>query len=317
VQWRWVIKVLVAGSNGLVGRSIIRKSPSDVELLTPNRKALDLENSEKVNEFIAGELPDAIILAAAKVGGIESNSKSQYEYLLRNLAIQNSVIEAAMKNRIPNFLFLGSSCVYPKLADQPIREDSLLTSPLERTNEGYALAKIAGIKLCNSIYEEYGLNYFSLMPTNLYGPYDNFDVLTSHVPAALLRRFHEAKIGKFSSVNIWGSGNAFREFMHVDDLADACWYFLGKPVIGGELINIGTGRDSSIKHFAETVSNIVGFEGNLVFDTSKPEGTPRKLLDIRKASELGWQSKIPLEIGLSNTYDWFREAYEKGEVRGV
>jgi GDP-L-fucose synthase len=311
------IKVLIAGATGLVGRAIVQTSPEGHDLLTPNRHELNLEDFAAVASYMEKEKPDAIILAAAKVGGIAANSSNQYEFLIRNLNIQNALIDAAVKNNVPNLLYLGSSCVYPRMASQPIKESSLLTSSLEETNEGYALAKISGIKLCHSVFLEKNLNYFSLMPTNLYGPHDNFDLQSSHVPAALMRRFHEAKVANLKSVQIWGSGNVYREFMHVDDLANACWFFLSKPSNNGDLINIGTGTDTTIKEFAETMARIVGYDGELVFDASKPEGTPRKLLDVSKASLLGWKSKIGMVDGLKMTYKWFEEAYSKGEVRGL
>jgi len=231
------------------------------------------------------------------------------------LKIQNSVLEAASFLKISKVIFLGSSCIYPKLAPQPISEDSLLTGPLEPTNEGYAIAKIAGIRLCRAIYEEEELQYFSLMPTNLYGPNDNYDLESSHVPAALMRRFHEAKINKTPYVDIWGSGKPMREFMHVDDMAAACWYMLEQDV-GGELINVGTGSDISIADFANLMAKVVGYEGELRFDHSKPDGTPRKLLDVSKIHSYGWHHKIELEDGLRSTYAWFQDALAKGEVRG-
>jgi len=254
-------------------------------------------------------------LAAAKVGGIEANATHQKDFLLENLKIQNAVIEAASILEIENLLFLGSSCIYPKLAPQPLSENSLLSGSLEPTNEGYAIAKIAGIKLCRSIYEEQGLKYFSLMPTNLYGPNDNFDPRISHVPAALMRKFHEAKTSKAGEVVVWGSGTPRREFMHVDDMADACWYMLGQD-FGGELINVGTGQDIEISEFAKLVAKVVGFEGNIVYDSSKPDGTPRKVLDVSKIQSYGWKYKIDLEEGLEKTYAWYVDALKKGEVRG-
>lgn len=231
------------------------------------------------------------------------------------MKIQNSVIEAASLLYVPNLVFLGSSCIYPKFADQPISEQSLLKGQLEPTNEGYAIAKIAGIKLCRSIYEEQNLNFFSLMPTNLYGPNDNFNPKTSHVPAALMRKFHEAKISGSSEVVVWGSGTPRREFMHVDDMADACWYMLEQKA-GGELINVGTGNDIEIREFANLIAEIVGFNGEIVFDTSKPDGTPRKVLDVSKVHSFGWKHRIDLVDGMKNTYAWYKHALEKGEVRG-
>lgn len=289
--------------------------PKKYKLLTATRHEVNLEHFQSTYDFLKKERPDAIILAAAKVGGIEANSNHQKDFLLENLKIQNSVIEAASLIKIPNLLFLGSSCIYPKFADQPISEESLLKGPLEPTNEGYAIAKIAGIKLCRSIYEEQKLNYFSLMPTNLYGQNDNFDPQVSHVTAALLRKFHEAKAAQSDEVVVWGSGTPKREFMHVDDMADACWYMLGQEV-GGELINVGTGQDIEISDFAKLIARIVGFDGNIVFDISKPDGTPRKVLDVSKIHSFGWKHRIDLEDGLQNTYAWYKSALERGEVRG-
>jgi GDP-L-fucose synthase len=276
---------------------------------------VDLEDFKSVYQFLKKEEPDAVILAAAKVGGIEANSINQKDFLLQNLKIQNSVIEAASLLQIRNLLFLGSSCIYPKFAVQPISEESLLKGQLEPTNEGYAIAKIAGIKLCRSIFEELKLNYFSLMPTNLYGPNDNFDPKVSHVPAALLRKFHEAKVAGSSEVVVWGSGTPRREFMHVDDMADACWFMLGQEA-GGELINVGTGNDIEIREFALLIAKIVGFEGEIVFDTTKPDGTPRKVLDVSKIHSFGWKHRIDLVDGMEATYAWYKHALERGEVRG-
>jgi GDP-L-fucose synthase len=224
-------------------------------------------------------------------------------------------MESAARLSVPNFVFLGSSCIYPKLAPQPISEESLLSGYLEPTNEGYALAKIAGIRLCKAIYDEQGLNYFSLMPTNLYGPNDNFDLAWGHVPASLMRKFHEAKISNSKEVIVWGTGRPKREFMYVNDMAAAVWQMLDKNV-GGELINVGTGEDVSISEFATTMAKIVGYEGEIIFDTTKPDGTPRKLLDVSKAHSYGWRHQIELEDGLQQTYSWFVDALAKGEVRG-
>ena len=223
---------------------------------------------------------------------------------------------AAAEAQVSQLAFLGSSCIYPKYAQQPISEDSLLTGPLEETNDGYAIAKIAGIRLARAIYEQNDLNYFSLMPTNLYGPNDNFDLKTSHVPAALMRRFHEAKIQNAKSITVWGTGTPRREFMHVDDMAAACWYMFTQET-KGELFNVGTGNDISIKDFAELMAQVVGFRGVIEFDSSKPDGTPRKLLDVSKIQKLGWRHQISLQDGLSRTYNWFEEAYAKGDIRGI
>jgi GDP-L-fucose synthase len=279
------------------------------------RTELNLENPKEVSKFLESKNIETVILAAAQVGGIGANSSNQMNFLLNNLKIQNSVIESAARLEIPNFVFLGSSCIYPKLAPQPIREESLLSGFLEPTNEGYALAKIAGIRLCKAVFDEKGLNYFSLMPTNLYGPNDNFDLEWGHVPAALMRKFHEAKISNQNQVIVWGTGKPKREFMHVDDMASAVWQMLGKNV-GGELINIGTGKDVSIHDFATTMANVIGYKGEIIFDTTKPDGTPRKLLDVSKAHSYGWRYQIELEDGLDQTYSWFMQALKKGEVRG-
>jgi GDP-L-fucose synthase len=310
-----VNKVFVAGHKGTVGSALLRQVPEDYKILTAPRSEVDLGDFPSVYEFLDKERPDSIILAAAKVGGIEANSNHQKDFLLQNLKVQNSVMEAASLLRIQNLLFLGSSCVYPKFADQPISEDSLLKGQLESTNEGYAIAKIAGIKLCRSIYEEQNLNYFSLMPTNLYGPNDNFDPQVSHAPAALLRKFHEAKTLGLEEVIVWGSGKPKREFMHVDDMADACWYMLGQKV-DGELINVGTGQDIAIGEFAKLIAKIVGFNGKILFDMSKPDGTPRKVLDTRRIQAYGWKHRIDLKDGLEKTYAWYKSALEKGVVRG-
>ena len=286
-----------------------------MEALVQTRSQLLLTDKTAVLEFLKSNHIEAVVLAAAKVGGIGANSKDHKAFLLENLNIQNSVLSAASELGISKVVFLGSSCIYPKLAPQPISENSLLTGPLEATNEGYALAKIAGIRLCKAIYDQDGLNYFSLMPTNLYGPNDNFDRFASHVPAALMRKFHEAKINHEPEVIVWGTGTPRREFMHVDDMARACWYMLDQEV-GGELINIGTGEDVTIAEFAELMAKVVGYEGKIVYDISKPDGTPRKLLDVSKAHSYGWKHQIELEDGLRQTYAWFVDALAKGEVRG-
>lgn len=309
------MKVFVAGHRGLVGSALVRNAPIDYELITADRKNLDLTDKIAVHDFLKATKPDAVILAAAKVGGISANSKHQKDFLLTNLEIQDAVIDSAANNGIPNLIFLGSSCIYPKLAPQPISESALLTGPLEPTNEGYALAKIAGIRLCKAISEEQNLNYFSLMPTNLYGQNDNYDLEASHVPAALMRRFHEAKEKGIAQVDIWGTGAPKREFMHADDMASATWYMLevGAP---GELINVGTGEDLTIRDFSILMAEVVGYEGKINFDTSKPDGTPRKLLDVSKIHALGWRHKIDLRAGLNQTYDWFKQAIKNGEIRG-
>ena len=309
------MRVFVAGHKGLVGASLLRNIPSEFSVITADRDSLDLTSELEVYNFLAKNQINAVILAAAKVGGIGANSSNQRIFLVENLKIQNAVIEAALKFEVKNLVFLGSSCIYPKDAPQPISEGHLLQGPLEKTNEGYALAKIAGVKHCTAIFEEMGFNYFSLMPTNLYGPNDNFDLEMSHVPAALMRKFHEAKLNNSSEVVVWGTGSPRREFMHVDDMARACWYLLQQNV-GGELINVGTGQDLKISEFAKLISSIVGFEGEIAYDTTKPDGTIRKLLDVSKIQNYGWKYEIELEDGLRQTYEWFVNALKKGEVRG-
>jgi GDP-L-fucose synthase len=300
----------------MVGQAIVRIGQiHDQELLTANHANLDLKNPKAVLKFLQKEKPNSVILAAAKVGGIYANMSEKSKFLTENLEIQNSVILGALEAGITKFIFLGSSCIYPKNSSQPISENSLLTGPLESTNEAYALAKIAGVKLCEYIREDSGLDYFSLMPTNLYGPGDNFDLNSSHVPAALLRKFHDGKLSNAQSVKIWGTGTPMREFMHVDDLAEAIWFTLANPP-SESLINVGSGSEISISEFAQNVAQVVGFQGSLEFDTSMPDGTPRKLLDSAKLLKMGWRPKILLENGLESTYKWFVENITSGMVRG-
>jgi GDP-L-fucose synthase len=307
--------VVVFGSQGLVGKSLLRNAPSGLQVIGLSRANLDFTDRSKVLGILSKFRPDAVVLAGAKVSGIGGNSVNHRDFLVENLDIQNSVIMSAAKLEVENLIFLGSSCIYPKHASQPISESSLLSGPLEPTNEGYALAKIAGIKLVNAIYNQQGHNYFSLMPTNLYGLNDNFDPKSSHVPAALIRKFHEAKQRGDKEVVVWGTGKPKREFMHVDDLARACWHMLYHKA-GGELLNVGTGKDLAVAEFAQLVAKVVGYEGNVIYDASRPDGTPRKLLDISKIHSYGWRHQIELEDGLSQTYDWFVEALKNGEVRG-
>ncbi len=299
--------IFIAGHRGLVGSAILRRLEAEgfTRLLTRTRGELDLTNSAAVDEFFAREKPAVVVVAAAKVGGIKANSDRPVEFLLDNLQIQNNLIRAAHENGARKLLFLGSSCIYPKLAPQPIPESALLGGPLEPTNEAYAIAKIAGIKLCQAYAREYGANFISGMPTNLYGPNDNFDLETSHVLAALLRKAHEAKESGARELVVWGSGKPRREFFHVDDLAAACLFLL-QNYDSPEIINIGTGIDLTIRALAELICDVVGFEGELTFDASKPDGTPRKLLDISKIKSLGWEPTIPLREGIAQTYDWFR-----------
>lgn len=299
------MKTFVAGHNGLVGSAICRRLESDgITPITAGRTELDLTKQAAVEAWFADNKVDAVYLAAARVGGIHANDTHPAEFLRDNLAIQTNVIHAAWKHGVKKLLFLGSSCIYPKLAPQPMPEDSLLTGPLEPTNEWYAIAKIAGIKMCQAYRKQYGLDAISVMPTNLYGPGDNFDLETSHVLPALLRKFHEAKSSGAESVEIWGSGTPRREFLHVDDLADAC-VFLMQNYSSPDIINVGWGKDLSIRELAELISAVVGFEGRLEFDSSKPDGTPRKLLDTTRLQALGWQPSIALRAGIEATYRWY------------
>src|SRR5438477_11067654 len=299
-------KIYVAGHSGLVGGALVRllKARGFNNLITRSRAEVDLRDERAVRNFFAEERPDLAVLAAAKVGGIKANIDAPVEFLIENLQIQNNVIRAAHEAGARKLLFLGSSCIYPKFAPQPIPESALLSGPLEPTNEAYAIAKIAGIKLCQAYAREYGANFVSAMPTNLYGPNDNFDLLSSHALAALLRKAHEAKTRKARELAVWGSGKPRREFLHVDDLASACLFLLEK-YDSPEIINVGCGEDISIRELAELICDVVGFDGQLAWDTTKPDGTPRKLLDITKLRNLGWQPTIPLREGIAQTYDWF------------
>ena len=301
-------KIFVAGHRGLVGSALVRKLVHDgfAQVVTRDRAELDLRKEGDVSLFFGQEKPVVVILAAAKVGGIKANNDLPVEFLLENLQIQNNIIRAAHDSGVRKLLFLGSSCIYPKQAPQPIPESALLSGPLEPTNEAYAIAKIAGIKLCQAFSREYGANFISAMPTNLYGPNDNFDLLSSHVLPALLRKAHTAKLEGQRELVVWGSGNPRREFLHVDDLAAACVFLLEK-YDSPEIINIGCGEDISIRELAELICEVVGFEGELAWDTTKPDGTPRKLLDVSKVHALGWRHAIPLREGIARTYQWFLE----------
>lgn len=301
-------KVYVAGHQGLVGSAILRKLTSEgySNIVTRSFQELDLRDQTAVNEFFKKEQPEYVFLAAAKVGGILANNTYPVDFLRDNLLIQTNVIDAAYRYGSRKLLFLGSSCIYPKFAPQPIKEEYLLTGELEPTNEPYAIAKIAGIKLCQAYNRQYQTNFISVMPTNLYGPGDNFDLETSHVIPALIRKFHESKIKGKDQVVVWGSGKPFREFLHVDDLADAC-LFLMSNYNSSEIINIGTGKDLSIAELAYLIKDIVGYDGNIIFDTSKPDGTPRKLLDVSKIFNMGWKPRITLEEGIRSTYNWYQE----------
>jgi len=275
-----------------------------LELLTKTRKELDLRDRQGVEQFLKVAKPEVVVIAAAKVGGIQANYQFPVEFLLENLEIQNTLIAASFLAGVKKLVFLGSSCIYPRLAPQPISEDALLTGPLEVTNEPYALAKIAGIKLCQAYARQYGANFISVMPTNIYGPNDNFDLQNSHVLAALLRKAHEAKVSGKASIVVWGTGAPRREFLHSEDLADAV-SFLIEHYDSPEIINVGCGRDVTIRELAELVCDVVGFTGTLEFDDTKPDGTPRKLLDVSKLTKQGWQAKIPLREGIESTYEWF------------
>ena len=290
----------------MVGSALVRRLEAErfTNLLTRDRSHLDLSDESAVAKFFAEARPDIVILAAANVGGIKANNDYPVEFLLDNLRIQNNVIRSAYQTGVRKLLFLGSSCIYPKLAPQPIPESALLTGPLESTNEPYAIAKIAGIKLCQAYAREYGTNFISVMPANLYGPNDNFDLETSHVLAALLRKAHEAKIRNEKKLIVWGTGEPRREFLHVDDLAAACLLLLEK-YDSAEIINIGSGEDVTIRELAKLVCDVVGFDGELVWDKTKPDGTPRKLLDVTRIRVLGWQPTIPLRKGIEQTHEWF------------
>src|SRR5438309_5934115 len=300
-------KIFVAGHRGMVGSTLVRRLEAEAfsNVVTRERAQLDLTDESAVAKFFAEEKPDIVILAAAKVGGIKANNDYPVEFLVENLRIQNNVIRSAYENGVRKLLFLGSSCIYPKFAPQPILESALLSGPLEPTNEAYAIAKIAGIKLCQAFSREYGANFISAMPTNLYGPNDNFDLETSHVLAALMRKAHEAKTRKVRELAGWGSGTPRREFLHVDDLASACLLLLEK-YDSSEIINVGCGEDISIRELAELICDVVGFDGKLAWDATKPDGMPRKLLDVTKLRDLGWRATIPLREGIARTYDWFR-----------
>jgi len=308
-------KIYVAGHRGLVGSAIMRQLEANnfSNIITRSHAELDLCNQSAVQSFFAEQKPEYVILAAAKVGGIHANNTYPAEFIYENIMVEANVVDASYKNNVKRLLFLGSSCIYPKLAEQPMREDSLLTSELEPTNEPYAVAKITGIKLCESYNRQYGTDYRSVMPTNLYGQGDNFHPENSHVIPALIRRFHEAKQRGDTEVTVWGTGKAKREFLHVDDMAAASLFVMQldddtyksntREMLSH--INIGTGMDCSIAEMAETVKRVVGFNGKLIFDTSQPDGAPRKLLDVSRLKAMGWQSAISLEDGLASTYEWF------------
>ena len=310
-------KIFVAGHRGMVGSAVVRclEREGFTKILTRTRREVDLLDRNAVRAFFDAERPDYVVDSAAKVGGIIANFEKPVEFLVENLTIQNNIIQAAADFGVTKLLFLGSSCIYPRMAPQPITEDALLTGLLEPTNDAYAIAKIAGIKLCQAYARQYGKNFISGMPTNLYGPNDNFDLHTSHVLPALIRKVHEAKAAGQEEVPVWGTGNPRREFLHVDDLADAC-FFLLQNYDSPAIVNIGCGEDVSIRELAETVCEVVGFRGSLVFDTSKPDGTPRKLMSIDKLVGLGWKPRIGLRDGIRNAYEWFLKSPAATTVRG-
>lgn len=329
-------KIYIAGHTGMVGSAVLRKLQSEGynNFVLRTSKELDLRNQKAVNEFFEAEKPEIVIIAAAKVGGILANNTYRAEFIYDNLMIEANIIHASYKNNVEKLIFLGSSCIYPKLAPQPMKEEYLLSGYLEYTNEPYAIAKIAGIKLCENYYKQYGCNFYSVMPTNLYGPNDNFDLQTSHVLPALIRKMHEGKEsqrkeGKSKKekgesekkIEVWGTGKPRREFLYVDDLADAI-YFLMNKVDAKDLyeqgithLNIGTGEDITISELAELIKSIVGFEGKITYDTSKPDGTPRKLLDVTRIHKLGWKHKTGLEEGIKKTYNWYLENEHKFKSR--
>ena len=300
------MKIYIAGHRGLVGSAIVREIESKAKhtWIGKTRGELDLLDRKAVFEYVAQNKPDAMVIAAAKVGGIKANSSFPVEFLSHNLQIETNLIDAAAAAGIEKVLFLGSSCIYPKLSPQPIKEEYLLTGELEPTNEAYAIAKIAGLKLISAYRAEYDRNWISAMPTNMYGPGDNFDLDNAHVLPALIRRLHEAKSNQAKSVTLWGTGNPKREFLHADDLAAACLFMI-EGYSGDVALNVGTGKDVSIKELATLISRVVGYEGEIQWDDTKPDGTPRKLLDVSKINELGWSAKIDLESGIRSTYEWF------------
>ena len=304
-------KIYIAGHRGLVGSAIVRnlESKGFNNFIFKTSSELNLTNQADVNAFFDAEKPDYVFLAAAKVGGIHANDIYPADFIRENLQIQTNVIDAAYRSDVKKLLFLGSSCIYPKFAPQPMKEEYLLTGELEPTNEWYAIAKIAGIKMCQAYKKQYGFNAISLMPTNLYGPGDNFNLENSHVMPALIRKFHDAKINNLPEVEVWGTGTPKREFLHVDDMADASVYLMNN-YDGDDFVNVGVGEDVSIKELAQSVKEVVGFEGELIFDTSKPDGTPRKLLDVTKINASGWKAGINLNDGIAATYEWFLDNIE-------
>ena len=310
-------KIYIAGHKGMVGSAIWRtlSAKGYTNLIGASSTELDLRNQQAVKEYIAQEKPEVIIDAAARVGGILANNDYPYQFIMENMQIQNNLIDSALQGGIEKFIFLGSSCIYPKLAPQPLKEDYLLTGELEPTNEWYAIAKITGVKACQAIRKQFGKDYVSLMPTNLYGTYDNFDLNTSHVLPAMMRKFHEAKENNHAPVTLWGSGTPMREFLFVNDMAEAVVFALENK-LPDYLYNVGTGEDLTIKQLAETIQKITGHQGEIIWDATKPDGTPRKLMDVSKMHKLGWKHKVDLEEGIQKTYNWFLEhANEIKEVK--
>jgi GDP-L-fucose synthase len=300
-------KIFIAGHRGMVGRAIVRRlQREDCEILTAPRQELDLTRQMDVEDWFAQHRPHVVIMAAAKVGGILANAENPVDFLLQNLLIETNTIHAALTTKVEKFLFLGSSCIYPKFAAQPMHEDSLLTAPLETTNQWYAIAKISGLKLCEAIHRQYGASFISAMPCNLYGTHDNFDLHSSHVIPALIRKIHDAKISGAPNVTLWGSGTPRREFMFVDDLADGLIHLLQK-YNEAKHINIGYGSDRTITEIAQAIADVIGFTGEFIYDASKPDGTPQKIMDSTRMHALGWQPQTTLESGLQITYNWFRK----------
>lgn len=310
-------KIYVAGHRGLVGSAIVRnlQSKGYSNIVGRTHQELELTDQQAVRAFFEEERPDVVVLAAAKVGGINANNTTPAEFIYDNLQVQCNVIQCCHQYGVKKLLFLGSTCIYPKMAPQPIPEDALLTGPLETTNEAYAVAKIAGMEMCKFYKRQYGDDFISCMPTNLYGPHDNYDLKGSHVLPAMIRKFHEAKLSNAPSVELWGTGTPLREFLYVDDMADAC-VFLLENYDGEQHVNIGTGKEVTIKELAEMVKKTVGFEGEIIWNDSMPDGTPRKLTDVTKLHALGWRHKVELEEGIGMAYDWFKENVENARMNG-
>ncbi|MCI9032701.1 MAG: GDP-L-fucose synthase [Lachnospiraceae bacterium] len=308
-------KIYVAGHRGLVGSAIVKnlKSKGYQNIIGRTHQELNLTSQQEVRDFFASEQPEIVVLAAAKVGGINANNTAPADFAYENMQIQCNVIKCSHDFHVKKLLFLGSTCIYPKLAPQPIPEEALLTGPLEETNEAYAIAKIAGMEMCRFFKQQYGDNFISCMPTNLYGPHDNYDLSGSHVMPAMIRKFHDAKVNNSSSVELWGTGTPLREFLYVDDMADAC-VFLLENYNGERHVNIGTGKEITIKELAETVQRVVGYQGEIVWNGDMPDGMPRKLTDVSKLHALGWKHKIELEDGIKLAYQWFRENVEKARL---